>query len=104
MSRHLYDLECIMDRTFGSEALSNMQLYNTIVTHRSIFNKQDEVDYATHAPMTIKIIPPQEFISEWKKDYNTLLEHFLYYKEKRMPFTKLIERMSELTSRIKQMK
>lgn len=38
MSRHLYDLERIMDMPFGIEALSNRQLYMEIVQHRNTFN------------------------------------------------------------------
>lgn len=44
MSRHLYDLEKIMDSEFGANALTDRSLYNDIVRHRSIFNKIPSVD------------------------------------------------------------
>ena len=36
MSRHLYDLERLMDTPFGKEALADKELYDTIVEHRRI--------------------------------------------------------------------
>lgn len=103
MSRHLYDLECMMDSPFGIEALSDRTLYDDIVKHRSIFNKQDHVDYATHAPTTINFIPPQHIIEEWRKDYEQMTDLFLYHKEKRLSFDALIGRMEELIRRVRRM-
>ena len=37
MSRHLYDLEKLMDTEYGKEALSNRKLYDTIVEHRKAY-------------------------------------------------------------------
>jgi hypothetical protein len=34
MSRHLYDLERLMDTVHGKEALADTTLYNNIVAHR----------------------------------------------------------------------
>lgn len=64
MSRHLYDLERIMDTQYGREALANRELYDEIVTHRSIYNKIEGIDYTTHAPSTLNFIPPDHLIEE----------------------------------------
>ncbi len=37
MSRHLYDLEKLMDTEYGKEALSNRKLYDAIVEHRKTY-------------------------------------------------------------------
>lgn len=37
MSRHLYDLEKLMDTEYGKDALSNRKLYDAIVEHRKTY-------------------------------------------------------------------
>ena len=101
MSRHLYDLERIMDTQYGREALASRELYDEIVTHRSIYNKIEGIDYATHAPSTLNFIPPIHLIEEWRKDYEAMADQFLYYQENRMTFDTLISRMEELLQRVK---
>jgi Nucleotidyl transferase AbiEii toxin, Type IV TA system len=58
LSRHLYDLEKLMDTEHGIEALKNTDLYKNIVAHREKFNPLRGLDYAKHIPSEIKIIPP----------------------------------------------
>ena len=59
MSRHLYDLEKLMDTTHGIEAIKDIELYKIIVTHRKNFNAIRGIDYANHTPKFINIIPPR---------------------------------------------
>lgn len=37
MSRHLYDLEKLMDTQYGREALADRSLYDAIVEHRRVY-------------------------------------------------------------------
>lgn len=101
MSRHLYDLGRIMDTQYGREALASRELYDEIVTHRSIYNKIEGIDYTTHAPSTLNFIPPIHLIEEWRKDYEAMADQFLYYKENRMTFDTLISRIEELLQRVR---
>lgn len=100
MSRHLYDLEKMMDSQFGTDALSDRSLYDDIIRHRSIFNKIPSIDYNTHHPNTIRFIPPTTIIGEWAKDYQSMRENFIYGQES-LSFEKLIARMEELEKRVK---
>ena len=52
MSRHLYDIEKIMDTEFG-KSIEDRELYENVVRHRSIFNKVEGVDYTTHNPSSL---------------------------------------------------
>lgn len=101
MSRHLYDLERLMDTEYGKDALNNKSLYNEIVNHRSIYNKIDGIDYEMHSPYTLDFLPPSHLIDEWRKDYEVMSDQFLYHQENRMTFEVLIERMKELLSRVR---
>ena len=101
MSRHLYDLERLMDTEYGKDALNNKSLYNEIVNHRSVYNKIDGIDYEMHSPYTLDFLPPSHLIDEWRKDYEVMSDQFLYHQENRMTFEVLIERMKELLHRIR---
>ncbi len=99
MSRHLYDLEKLMDTTHGIEALKDISLYNIIVKHRKNFNAIRGIDYANHMPKSINIVPSEETIKDWEKDYKTMQESMFYGST--ISFDKLIKRITELNTRIK---
>lgn len=101
MSRHLYDLEKLMDTPHGIEALKDTVLYNIIVEHRKNFNAIRGIDYANHTPQSINIIPPEETIKDWEKDYKTMQESMFYGST--ISFSELIERITDLNTRIKTM-
>lgn len=99
MSRHLYDLEKLMDTIHGTEALKDIELYNTIVAHRKNFNAIRGIDYTKHSPQLINILPPEETIKDWEKDYKTTQESMFYGAT--ISFSKMMERITELNVRIK---
>ena len=101
MSRHLYDLERLMDTEYGKDALHNKSLYDEIVNHRSVYNKIDGIDYEMHSPYTLDFLPPSHLIDEWRKDYEVMSDQFSYHQENRMTFEVLIERMKELLRRVR---
>ena len=77
-SRHLYDLEKLMDTEFAAAALDNTALYQIIVEHRSKLTAIRGIDYANHTPDKINPIPPDAIIGEWEKDYVTMQQSMLY--------------------------
>jgi predicted nucleotidyltransferase component of viral defense system len=102
MSRHLYDLEKMMDTSFATAALQNTDLYKTVINHRKKFNNIQGIDYKTHCPALIQICPPENLMSEWEKDYRQLQQSFIYEKSK--SFGELTSRLQELTNRIRMIK
>lgn len=99
MSRHLYDIEKIMDTEFG-KSITDRGLFDSVVKHRSVFNRIESIDYSLHNPATLSFIPPKNMIDDWKKDYESMQRHFIY-EEKGLSFEELMERMKELTIRIR---
>lgn len=99
MSRHLYDLEKIMDTEFG-KSIEDRELYENVVRHRSIFNKVEGVDYKTHNPSSLAFIPPENIIIDWKKDYESMQKHFIH-DDHSLAFEELMQRMKELRERIR---
>ncbi|MDR1896638.1 MAG: nucleotidyl transferase AbiEii/AbiGii toxin family protein [Prevotellaceae bacterium] len=100
MSRHLYDLAQIMDTFVIDEALTNKELYNSVVEHRRIFVGLKGFDYSTLAPQTINIVPPENMLAQWKTDYETMQNTMIYGNS--LPFHKLIEKIKYLNKRINQ--
>lgn len=101
MSRHLYDVEKIMDTEYG-KSIEDRELYNNVVTHRSVFNKVDGINYDSHHPSTLSFIPPSSIIKEWEKDYKSMRDHFIF-EEQSLSFDELMRRMKELTDRIRRL-
>ena len=97
-SRHLYDLEKLMDTEFGVKALADKSLYMHIVEHRKTITPLRGIDYANHAPAKINMIPPDEMIAAWKKDYEQMQQSMIYRES--LSFDKLIGRLAELKQRI----
>ncbi len=97
-SRHLYDLEKLMDTNYGKQALQNKDLYYTIVKHRSKFSKLSGVDYSRHSPGKINPIPPKELLGAWEKDYKEMQQN-MFYRES-LAFDDLMKRIKELKARI----
>ena len=44
-SRHMYDLEKMMDERFATEAIGNDELWEAISHHRQVFTSMRDVDY-----------------------------------------------------------
>lgn len=97
MSRHLYDLERLMDTPFALEALANMPLYNQIIEHRRRFYHVGGVNYDLNQPTTIKFCPTGEILDKMRNDYEAMMSTMIYGDK--LPFDTLISRLSLLQSR-----
>lgn len=102
LSRHLYDLEKMMDTEFAEKALGDKILYQHIVEHRRTITPLRGIDYANHAPEKMNFIPPHEIIGAWEKDYKQMQESMIYTES--LPFDKLLKRITELKKRINSIK
>ena len=102
MSRHLYDLERLMDTDFARNALDDISLYQSIVDHRSKLTAISGVDYSTHSPDTINFVPPDFVIERWRNDYSFMQANMIYGES--LPFGKLIERIKKLNERFRKIK
>ena len=98
MSRHLYDLARIMDFSIAEEALKDKDLYNSVIEHRKIFIGLKDFDYDSLVPKTIKIIPPENVITKWQQDYETMQRTMIYRNS--LPFDKLMDKIKQLNEKI----
>ena len=98
LTRHLYDLEKLMDTEFAQKALTDSKLYQDIVAHRKLYTSIRGVDYDNHSPQKINPIPPAGIISQWEKDYMVMQQYMIYGES--LSFSELIERVKELKGRL----
>lgn len=99
LTRHMYDVEKMMDHPFAKEALLNKELYSDIVAHREEFTAWSGLDYSLHKPETIAFVPPASVMHDLQEDYRKMQEGFIYGDS--LPFEKLIERLKILQSYIR---
>ena len=98
LSRHLYDLEKLMDTPYFQTAMTDDVLYQGIVNHRSTLTPIRGIDYANHTPSKISIIPPSSIIKEWQKDYEIMQQYMIYGTS--LSFEKLMERIAKIQEQI----
>lgn len=101
LSRHLYDVEAIMDTVHGKEALEDEELYMDIFHRRKHLTKISGIDYKKHLPGTINLVPPDASIKQWQDDYRAMQESMIHGDS--VSFDNLISRMKELMKRINQL-
>jgi hypothetical protein len=98
LSRHLYDIERIMDSGYAEKALAGPNLYQEIVKHRSSLNRINGMDYTRHSPKYINPIPPDHILKYWEDDYKTMQEQMIYGDS--LSFKELIEKLKTLRAQI----
>lgn len=99
MSRHLYDLERLMDSEYGNKALNDIVLYKEIVEHRKVFYHLGGVDYALNMPETISFCPVGEIRDKMNEDYQKMKSSFIYGTP--LEFDDLMKRLEELQNRFR---
>lgn len=100
-SRHLYDVEKMMDKDFALRAVEDDELWNSINRHRARFSSIHGVDYTKDLRKEICLTPPDDVISLWEEDYRYMMEHMIY-NGTAFPFYELMLRMHELEERFRQ--
>lgn len=98
-SRHLYDLNRMMDRDFAVAAVRDDVLWENIRHHRERFASMLGVDYSGDIRDRICLVPPEKHIEDWKKDYQYMCDSMIYGEKP--TFTELIESIRELERRFR---
>lgn len=99
MSRHLYDLERMMDTHYAAQALADSVLYRTIVEHRRKFYRIKGIDYDTDLPDSITFCPTGQLLDRMADDYRNMTSSFIYGTPP--DFDTLIARIQELQTRFR---
>ena len=97
MSRHLYDLERLMDTEYGRLAIGNVDLYKAIVEHRRKFYHVGGVDYSLDMPDKMAFCLQGDLMERFRADYENMKSSFIYGNP--IDFDTLIKRIEELQER-----
>ncbi len=101
MSRHLYDLERLMDTEYGKSALNNSTLYSEIIEHRKKFYHLGGIDYSLNEADKITFCPTGDILQRLRSDYEAMQSSFIYGNP--LDFDALMLRLNELQCRFRQM-
>ncbi len=99
LSRHLYDIYHLIKAGIAAKAISDKELYETIVAHRYKFSRIGDVDYNMHNPKTLNPIPIAEKMDEWKADYAKMKEEMIY-EDIKPSFEDLINNLNVLRTQL----
>ncbi len=101
LSRHLYDIYQLTKAGIAEKAITDKELYETIVAHRYKFSRVGDVDYNLHNPKTLNPIPIPEKMKEWEMDYSKMKEDMIY-EENKPSFEELINNLNALKSQLQE--
>jgi len=69
ISRHYYDLHCLLSSDAGQAALKDLALAKDCVDHARMFFDRPDFDLATAAPGTFAIAPTTDIAELLRRDY-----------------------------------
>jgi predicted nucleotidyltransferase component of viral defense system len=72
LSRHYYDLWCLIRKGVADRAMQNSLLFAGVVEHRSVFFSQNWMDYNTLRQGSLRLIPLDAHMAEWRQDYQVM--------------------------------
>ena len=99
LSRHYYDLYQLAESPVEKQARSRLELLDRVATHKQIFFKSSSARYSEAKPGSLRLVPPQERISELQNDYQSMQPMFFGQSPS---FDRIISRLSELETSINQ--
>ena len=101
MSRHLYDLQRMLHTDIAERALSDEQLYSTVLEHRRKFIGLRGFDYDTLYPQSLSLEIPADVLPLWRNDYENMRSSMIYGDS--VPFDELLTELRALNARIREL-
>jgi len=72
LSRHYYDLWCLIRKGVATQAANDPELFDRVARHRQVFFKVGWVDYDTLRHGALRLAPPPDQESGWRRDYEAM--------------------------------
>lgn len=69
LSRHYYDLWCLITKGVATEAVKDEGLFQRVATHRQVFFRHSWMDYAALSKGNLRLLPLPEQEAAWRQDY-----------------------------------
>ena len=72
LSRHYYDLWCLIRAGIAQKAVDTPNLFENVVRHRKSFFRRPGVDYETMRKGSVRLLPTPEQMAVWRRDYDVM--------------------------------
>lgn len=100
-SRHLYDLAEMMKHGIDEKAIRNDDLWESIRQHREIYTSASGMDYTPDIRKRIVLIPCEDIISAWEKDYTDMKNDMIFGDKP--TFDELVNMMKTLQEKFRKL-
>lgn len=101
MSRHYYDLFAMADSSVYKKSLEKISLLKHVSDHKSLFFKANWAHYEEAKPGSLRLVPPDDQISQLKTDYRQMQEMFF---EDPPSFESIVEKLRGVEDKINRIK
>lgn len=78
LARHYYDLWCLIRKGIAERAMHSPDLFSGVAEHRVVFFNQNWVDYSFLKPGSLRLLPREDQIAEWRQDYNAMRREMFF--------------------------
>lgn len=78
LSRHYYDLYCLIRADTADQALVDPDLFKRVVAHREVFFRRSAEAQASLKPGTLRLVPAAEREPAWRRDYEAMQETMFF--------------------------
>ena len=100
LSRHYYDLWCMIRQGVAEQAIASEGLFERIAVHREVFFRYNWLDYKTLCRGSLRLMPAREQLPEWQRDYDAMRESMFFGATPE--FLEVLTRVEEFQNRINQ--
>lgn len=80
LARHYYDIYRMIQAGVGEQALADMALFYGIAAQREQYFGYTWMDYKTHLPGKLRILPADKDLPAWSADYKSM-RHEMFFGE-----------------------
>lgn len=78
LSRHYYDLWCLINRGVGELAVRDLALFERIAAHRSVFFRKSRAAQESLRRGSLRLLPRDEHRAAWQRDYAAMRETMFF--------------------------
>ena len=78
LSRHYYDLYCLIRRGFADNAVADQGLFERVAAHREVFFRYTWMDYRTLCPGRLRLLPAPDQQEAWQRDYAAMRDTMFF--------------------------
>lgn len=78
LARHYYDLWSLIEHGVGKDAANDLELFSEAARHRQSFFGINWMDYSTLRKGSLRIVPLDDQLVEWRRDYQAMREEMFF--------------------------